>query len=63
MLCSFTGGYQYSGVSFCLHRIVEVRYNLNMEAACLSATFVTTFKTVWWYDLEDIALTLTAIKN
>jgi hypothetical protein len=34
-----------------------------MEAAGLSAMFVTTFKTAWWYYPEDIALTLTTIKN
>ena len=64
MLCSFTGGYQYFGVSFCLPCIVEVKYTLNMGAAAgLSAMFVTTFKSAWWYNPEDIALTLTAIKN
>jgi hypothetical protein len=65
MLCSFTGGYQYFGVSFCLHRIVEVNYALNMEAAGLSAMFVTTYKSAWWYNLEDIliVLTFTAIKD
>lgn len=63
MLSSFTGGYQYIGVSFCLRHIGEVKYTLNMEAAGLSAMFVTTFKTAWWYNPEDIALTLTTIKN
>jgi len=63
MLCSFTGGYQYFGVSFCLHHIVEVKYTLNMEAAGLSAMFVTTFKTAWFYNPEDIALILTTIEN
>jgi hypothetical protein len=40
-----------------------MKYTLNIEAAGLSATFVTTFKTAWWYNPKDIALNFATIKN
>lgn len=63
MLCSFAGGYWCFEATCCLHHIVEVNSTQNMETAGLSEIFVTSYKTAWWYNPEDIALTSIAIKN
>jgi hypothetical protein len=34
-----------------------------MDAAGLSEIFVTSYRTAWWYNSEDIALTFAMIKN